>query len=69
MKLTIAILSTSLTIWTILTIIAILTIKSLIKKGIIKIKFDSEKKTDILINELDNMLKEEKINRGQKKKK
>lgn len=59
MKLTIAILSTSLTIWTILTIIAILTIKSLIKKGIIKIKFDSEKKTDILINELDNMLKEE----------
>lgn len=62
MKLTIAILSTSLTIWTFLTIIAILTIKSLIKKGIIKIKFDSEKKTDILINELDNMLKEEKIN-------
>lgn len=59
MKLTIAILSTSLIIWTILTIIAILTIKSLIKKGIIKIKFDSEKKTDILINELDNMLKEE----------
>lgn len=59
MKLTIAILSTSLTIWTILTIIAILTIKSLIKKGIIKIKFDSEKKADILINELDNMLKEE----------
>lgn len=62
MKLTIAILSTSLTIWTLLTIIAILTIKSLIKKGIIKIKFDSEKKADILINELDNMLKEEKIN-------
>lgn len=59
MKLTIAILSTSLTIWTFLTIIAILTIKSLIKKGIIKIKFDSEKKADILINELDNMLKEE----------
>jgi hypothetical protein len=59
MKLTIAILSTSLTIWTLLTIIAILTIKSLIKKGIIKIKFDSEKKADILINELDNMLKEE----------
>lgn len=59
MKLTIAILSTSLIIWTILTIIAILTIKSLIKKEIIKIKFDSEKKTDILINELDNMLKEE----------
>lgn len=59
MKLTIAILSTSLIIWTLLTIIAILTIKSLIKKGIIKIKFDSEKKTDILINELDNMLKEE----------
>lgn len=61
MKLTIAILSTSLTIWTILTIIAILTIKSLIKKGIIKIKFDSEKKADILINELDNMIKEGRL--------
>ena len=61
MKLTIAILSTSLTIWTFLTIIAILTIKSLIKKGIIKIKFDSEKKADILINELDNMIKEGRL--------
>lgn len=61
MKLTIAILSTSLTIWTFLTIIAILTIKSLIKKGIIKIKFDSEKKADILINELDSMIKEGRL--------
>lgn len=60
MKLTIAILSTSLIIWTILTIIAILTVKSLIKKGIIKIKFDSEKKTDILINELDEIIMEGK---------
>ena len=59
---TVAILSTSLTIWTFLTIVAICTIKSWIKKGIIKIKYDSEKKADILINELDNMLEEDILN-------
>ncbi len=63
MKLTIVVLSTALTIWAFLTIVGICVIKSLIKKGIIKVKFDSEKEYS-MINEIDflrnKMRKEQK---------
>ncbi len=61
MKLTIAILSTIITIWTFITIVITCLFNSLVKKGIIKIKFDSEKKADILINELESMIKEGRL--------
>lgn len=60
MNIMIIVLSTALTIWSFLTIVAILIIKALIKKEIIIIKFDSRKKADILIDELNEMIMEGK---------
>lgn len=63
MKTTIAILSTALTIWTFITIVITCLFNSLVKKGIIKIKFDSEKPADSLIDELDEIIMEGKNGR------
>jgi hypothetical protein len=62
MKLTIAILSTIITIWAFITIVVTCLFNSMVKKGIIKIRFDSEKEYS-MINEIDflrNKMRKEK---------